>query len=1024
MNQEGMVLEIFRNYAQVLQIEKKNQEVQITRQQLYPFGVEIRHVVRIGSHLAVITNNCELLMTESTPPFKRVSYHKLYTGNTPTKKPIAYCAASTSGEYMVCCGFHGQAIVASYDSEDNPSLKTISLRDDFIIHSAIPTINPDIFAFLISTLNTKHKYIIKIDVNEAKLIEKTDVPEDSRELIAVFNGEGYAQHYLFTDTKFIAGVFGDKFEFDIPAPVASYFSNMMGELAFQLTNGQIFVCKPPDNSYPQYTITDRGKLPLISIFCPLPNDLLLCVAEHGDAFVIQISHTSGLSNSFKFDIFPKTQIPLIPVISHAQFVGRNMVVCSGVGQNTNIFTIRNTIPNQYTPITFDRNQFSRANCSIFTQRTTRPNELLQLFRLEGDITIVSTPKASVVISQNRLNIMSSRTIKAGIFNNENIQIHQKGIICFTSGKEWMSESEISCAEIGTDSIVIGEPGGRVALFDQDLKVKAITNIPGARCFCFCSDILAVASDAENKTATITLYSKDLTPSDNVLQPNSTVNSMVYIEDQQALFASAMSGTVYKYMFDNNNGMMNLLTQQILTANTAPTLIKFHESVLIVADRVFYFTGDELLAMRIDVEDIVAVAENPGNPSTFYALTKQERLIAVEVKNPEQDVQRDPFPVDCQPRRVIVDGNRAYVLCRSGKGTDFNSSIVVVDNDASYETLPTKRFERGIEITSIAALPNNNIVVCWNNPLENTWSLTKYDCTNPTNFQEVVTKKNPGLCSPCAITYLPSMNLLLYSKNSDHPTLYGMNADRPVDTGIFKLAFTAISLLTVTNNTVWCASASDRVFALKITMRDGKVSYNISAEAMPRQATAIVGLDDNSVAVGDKFGGITILRLSDDFAVDTPWKYANNNFGSIALLETSNSSGEYKKASLPIGRIDRVASFMVGEMVTSIMVLPKSNTVYYTTLLGQIGVLIPISNEEEFNNLASVETQTEKACSNTFGLMYPKAIDSGRMGILNCDMIEMLSELDDYDQERIANGLNIKKEWVIGLICRLKATAKF
>lgn len=981
---------------------------------MYPFGVEIKHVVPIGSHLAVITNDCHLMMTESTPPFKRVSCDKLYKGNTPTSIPIAHCAASTNGEFLVCCGYVGNAVVASFDSEDKPTIKTIKFPENFIIHSAIATEMPEYFAFLISSIETNQKHIIKIDVNDSKLFEHIEVDNDSRELISVFNNEGYAKQYLFTDHKFKAGVFQGVVEVPIEAPVASYFSNMAGELAYQLTNGKIYVCDPKD-----FQITPRGELPLISHFCPLPNDLLLCVAEHGDAFVVQVAHTSGLcNNSINFEYFPRTPIPLMPVISNAQFVENDMVVCSGVGKYTNIVTISNTIPHTISQIDYNQQEYFSRNCPTFKQLSKFPNHQLQLFALQEGI-LVSTPKATVSVTGSFSKaLQSQKTIKAGVFNGETVQIHDHGIACLTSGKQWYSDNILVAAEITNDMIVVCEPTGDVSLLGTDLTVVAKTNIPAAKCFCFCDELLAVASDSDKGTAIITIYSKDLTPTDNVLQLTTPVNSMVYIEEQNALFASAFSGNVNKYAFDNLGNIVQS-TQTILTTAVPASLLKFHDSVLIIADKVFYFFGDELFAMRLDTEEIIAAASLP-NEKSFVILTKNDKLQQIDVENTENDVNRVLFPVSQMPRRVIVDGKRSYIICRSNRGLNTISSIVVIDKEINLGTYPTKTYEMGIEVTSLTVLPGHCIIVCTNNYHKNTWSLTKYDCTNPTCFVEIISKKQFGLQSPQAVTYVPSQKAILYSRAGDQSSLMGVDEDLKSDWK-FRIVFNSFSMLTVINNTVWCASSMDRVSAIKF-ITDSKTQTQktiLATEAMPRQATAIVGLDDNSVAVGDKFGGITILRLSDDFAVDIPWKFATS---STALIQYSE--GQKKPIPLDVGRIDRVASFMVGEMVTSLMVSPASKTLYYTTLLGQIGVLIPISNEEEFNSLASVETQTEKACSNFFGLMYPKAIDSGRMGILNCDMIEMLRLLQESDQERIEQGLKIHKEAIMGLICRLKASAKF
>ena len=193
---------IFKNYAQYVKISKENQQISIDPE-IYPFGAEIRFVIPIGNHLAVITATNLLLMVESKPPFKRVIVKELSFGCSPLTSPIAFCTASASGENLVACGYAGQAVVASFDSSDTPTLTNITLPDNIVVHSVVATQNPEEFIMLITVLSSMKKYLIKINVNDNNVSQYTLVSPTVRQLVTVFDQDNYGKQYLFADNQFI-----------------------------------------------------------------------------------------------------------------------------------------------------------------------------------------------------------------------------------------------------------------------------------------------------------------------------------------------------------------------------------------------------------------------------------------------------------------------------------------------------------------------------------------------------------------------------------------------------------------------------------------------------------------------------------------------------------------------------------------------------------------------------------------------------------------------------------------------------
>ena len=119
------------------------------------------------------------------------------------------------------------------------------------------------------------------------------------------------------------------------------------------------------------------------------------------------------------------------------------------------------------------------------------------------------------------------------------------------------------------------------------------------------------------------------------------------------------------------------------------------------------------------------------------------------------------------------------------------------------------------------------------------------------------------------------------------------------------------------------------------------------DTMPRFVTSFAILDFSTIAIGDKFGNIVVLRLppgtTDDVNVDPT--------GDKGLWDRGLLNGASQKAEL-------LCSFHLGETVTCLqkatLIPGGSDALVYTTLSGSIGMLVPFSSNEDRDFIKHLE----------------------------------------------------------------------
>lgn len=121
------------------------------------------------------------------------------------------------------------------------------------------------------------------------------------------------------------------------------------------------------------------------------------------------------------------------------------------------------------------------------------------------------------------------------------------------------------------------------------------------------------------------------------------------------------------------------------------------------------------------------------------------------------------------------------------------------------------------------------------------------------------------------------------------------------------------------------------------------------DTMPRWVVSSTMLDYDTICCGDKFGNISVSRLSKEISQEVDEDSTGNKFA-------------YEKGYLHGAphKVSRAAEFFVGETISSVsniaMVSGGPQVILYTTFLGGIGVLIPFTYKDDVDLFQSLEMQ--------------------------------------------------------------------
>lgn len=173
---------------------------------------------------------------------------------------------------------------------------------------------------------------------------------------------------------------------------------------------------------------------------------------------------------------------------------------------------------------------------------------------------------------------------------------------------------------------------------------------------------------------------------------------------------------------------------------------------------------------------------------------------------------------------------------------------------------------------------------------------------------------------------------------------------------------------------------------------------VASDPSPRPIVCQELLDWNTVAVGDKFGNICVLRLprgADTGAIDLT--------GQRALWDSSKSDTTAK--------LEVLCQYYVGEVVTSMtrssLVAGGAESLIYVTITGRIGALVPFTSRDDVEFYTQLEGHLRADAPRPTG-RDPQAYRSYYapvMHVVDGDLCDAFNGLPHEEQVKIAERLD-------------------
>jgi len=173
---------------------------------------------------------------------------------------------------------------------------------------------------------------------------------------------------------------------------------------------------------------------------------------------------------------------------------------------------------------------------------------------------------------------------------------------------------------------------------------------------------------------------------------------------------------------------------------------------------------------------------------------------------------------------------------------------------------------------------------------------------------------------------------------------------------------------------------------------------IGRDASPRPIVSQELLDWNTVAVGDKFGNVSILRLprgADAGAIDLT--------GQRALWDSS------REDSTP--KLELLCQYYVGEVVTSMtrssLVAGGQESLVYATVTGRIGAFVPFTSRDDVEFYTQLEAALRSAAPRPTGRdpMSYRSYYAPVMHVVDGDLCDSFNSLSHDAQSKIAEQLD-------------------
>uniref|UniRef100_A0A1I8G4E5 Splicing factor 3B subunit 3 n=1 Tax=Macrostomum lignano TaxID=282301 RepID=A0A1I8G4E5_9PLAT len=204
--------------------------------------------------------------------------------------------------------------------------------------------------------------------------------------------------------------------------------------------------------------------------------------------------------------------------------------------------------------------------------------------------------------------------------------------------------------------------------------------------------------------------------------------------------------------------------------------------------------------------------------------------------------------------------------------------------------------------------------------------------------------------------------------------------------------------------VVAADVQESVFWMRYRASDNQLLV-FADDSLPRWVTCLAMLDQFSVAVGDKFGNISVLRLPPDAVEDDADDVGDLGSARGSLFDRGGLLGSSSQKCVA------ECTFHVGEALSSLRktsLVPGGNDcLLYTTISGSVGIALPLASKEEHDLFQHLELHLRSQHLSLLGrdhLQFRSMYFPNRR-VIDGDLCEMFNNLEPARQKEIAQELD-------------------
>ena len=209
----------------------------------------------------------------------------------------------------------------------------------------------------------------------------------------------------------------------------------------------------------------------------------------------------------------------------------------------------------------------------------------------------------------------------------------------------------------------------------------------------------------------------------------------------------------------------------------------------------------------------------------------------------------------------------------------------------------------------------------------------------------------------------------------------------------------VSTLHTMGPRIYVGDAQDSFVFAKYKKTENKF-HVFADDTVPRHITAAIPLDYDTIAGGDRFGNVSVLRLPPEIS---------------AAVEEDPTAGKYAAEGGRLGgapnRLQAICNFHVGESVTSLqratMQAGGEEVMLYSTISGAIGALYPFSSRETVDSFQHLEMHMRQEAPPLLGrdhLAYRSAYVPVK-DVIDGDLCGQFGRLAPEKMREVAEGMD-------------------